>query len=263
MMTTNTRNIKNILSSILFNLYLILMTVTYASLCLLVFLFMSKNARYYMIKYWCKHFVSVAWHICGIKYNISGMQYLVDAQQNVQKNTEHRTHSIILANHQSAWETIAFIALFPQRLCLVFKRELIFIPFFGWVLALLDMLHINRKHGIRAFAYLSKQTSIKLSLGYTPLLFPQGTRALPHQQLAYKSGGVRLAMQNHTNIIHVSHNSGEMWAKNSFIKRAGLVNIIVGKPIEYINIKQNNIKLEELNMQVQQLIEHNIVYNNE
>jgi 1-acyl-sn-glycerol-3-phosphate acyltransferase len=198
---------------------------------------------------WCKHFVASAKFICGINYKIEGLEHI--------KLIDNTKPTIILSKHQSAWETVAFLGLLPQRLCFVFKRELLLIPFFGWVLGMLDMLHIDRKHGIRAFAYLSKQTAEKLKKGYVPILFPEGTRALPHQSIPYKSGGARLAIQNNANIIPISHNAGECWAKNSFIKKAGVINIHIGEPIP-----SNGKNMEVLNQEVRDYIETHIKYTN-
>ncbi len=240
--------IINAICSILFNMYLVIIVTTYGIFCLIIFPFLNNNLRYNLIRLWCRHFVSSANIICGINYQIDGLEHLT-------KNYDKPI--IILSKHQSAWETVAFLGLFPKRLCFVFKRELLFIPFFGWVLGMLDMLHINRKYGIRAFAYLSKETQIKLNKGYTPILFPEGTRALPHQNIPYKSGGVRLAIQNNADIIPISHNAGEVWAKNSFIKKSGIINIHVGKPIS-----SADKNMEELNTEVKNYIESHIVYNN-
>ena len=240
----------NAIRSILFNLYLFIIVVVYAIFCLVFFPFLNSKIRYKLIKYWCMHFVLSAKFICGINYKIQGLEHLNLV------NTNNKS-VIILSKHQSAWETVAFLGLLPQRLCFVFKRELLFIPFFGWVLGMLDMLHINRKHGIRAFAYLSKATSAKLKKGYVPILFPEGTRALPHQNIPYKTGGVRLAIQNKADIIPISHNAGELLAKNSFIKKAGTVNIHIGKPIS-----SENKNMEVLNQEVKEYIESHIVYNN-
>jgi 1-acyl-sn-glycerol-3-phosphate acyltransferase len=237
----------NLIRSIVFNIYLSLMVFFYAIFCLATFLFLSHNIRYYLIKIWCKHFVFMCRMICGIQYHIVGIIHIEQASQEP---------SIILSKHQSAWETIALFALLPCRLCYVFKKELLYIPFFGWVLGMLDMLYINRKDGKRAFSYLSKQTKTKLEKGYIPILFPEGTRSLPHQKLEYKSGGARLAMQNKACVIPISHNAGEMWPKNSFIKTSGIVNIHIGQPM-YIE----NQSIHAFNQAIQTYIESNIIYN--
>ncbi len=237
----------NLIRSIIFNIYLGLMVLFYAIFCLITFPFLSFNIRYALIKLWCKHFVWAARIICGIRYAIDGID-------NIQKT--HVQPCIILSKHQSAWETMALFALLPCRLCYVFKKELLYIPFFGWVLAMLDMLYINRKDGKRAFSYLSQHTKTKLAKGYTPILFPEGTRSLPRQQIEYKSGGVRLATQNNACIIPISHNAGEVWRKNSFIKIPGMVHIHIGEPM-YIQ----NQSIHAFNQSVQTYIESHIIYN--
>jgi len=237
------------IKSIIFNLYLCISTIIYASFCLIVFPFLNIEKRYNLIRYWCKNFVKAAKIICGIDYHIDNLDILQQAHQQQKK-------IIILSKHQSAWETVAFIGLLPQRLCYIFKKELLYIPFFGWVMAMLDMLHINRKYGSKAFIYLSKQVKIKINTGGTPIIFPEGTRVLPHKNLPYKTGGIRLAMQNDVPIITISHNAGQLWPKNSFTKKSGIINIIINPLIE---VKNKN--LDQIQKEVVNSIENNIKYN--
>jgi 1-acyl-sn-glycerol-3-phosphate acyltransferase len=123
------------LRSTLFALFLLVFTPIWAVICLLVFPFMRSETRYRFVSGWNKTVLWVLQWLCGIRYEIRGMEHMLEALDQP---------IIILSKHQSAWETIAYIALFPKQLCYVFKRELLWIPFFGWVMAALKMIHINR-----------------------------------------------------------------------------------------------------------------------
>ncbi len=237
-----------IFKSTAFNLYLCISTVTYASLCLLIFPFLKQHYRYKMIKNWCRGFVWAAKNICGIKYKINNLEVLQKAQQD-------NTKLLILSKHQSAWETASLIALLPQHLCYVFKKEILYIPFFGWVMYFLDMLYINRDKGLKAFKYLVKQSKDKFNLGMTPIIFPEGTRCPPYTSIEYKTGGVRIAMQNNVPIVAISHNAGQLWPKGSFIKYPGTINIIIS-PL----ITTENKTLVQINQEVISTIESNIIY---
>jgi len=123
------------LRSTLFTLFLLIFTPIWSILCLLAFPFLNPENRYRFIGLWNKVVIWLLQPLCGIHYEIRGMEnmYAVLDQP-----------VVVLSKHQSAYETIAYIALLPKQLCFVFKRELLWIPFFGWALALLKMIHINR-----------------------------------------------------------------------------------------------------------------------
>ena len=125
------------IKSTLFFLSMLVITPAYAVMCIVVFPLISAEKRYDLTKGWNITMTFLAKKICGIEYEILGMD-------NIKAMLDKPV--ILLSKHQSAWETIAFIALIPKQLCFVFKRELLWIPFFGWALALLRMIHINRSN---------------------------------------------------------------------------------------------------------------------
>jgi 1-acyl-sn-glycerol-3-phosphate acyltransferase len=208
--------------SALFTLFLLVFTPIWSVLCLLAFPFLSPENRYRFIGLWNKVVIWLLWHLCGIHYEILGMEHMRGVlDQSV----------IILSKHQSAYETIAYIALLPKQLCFVFKRELLWIPFFGWALALLKMIHINRANKQTAALSVVSQGRKRLSEGKWIMLFPEGTRTPRGSTKPYRKGGARLASATGALVIPIAHNAGSVWPKNSFLKYPGTVILSIGPPI--------------------------------
>lgn len=210
------------LRSSLFALFLLIFTPIWAVICLLVFPLIRSDARYRFVSVWNKTVIWVLKSLCGIHYEIRGMEHMQGALNQP---------IIILSKHQSAWETIAFIALFPKQLCFVFKRELLWIPFFGWVLGLLKMIHINRASRETAALSVASQGRQRLKEGKWIMLFPEGTRTPVGSHKPYLKGGARLATATGAAVIPVAHNAGRVWPRNSFLKYPGLVIISIGPVI--------------------------------
>jgi 1-acyl-sn-glycerol-3-phosphate acyltransferase len=138
---------------------------------------------------------------------------------------------ILLSKHQSAWETIFYLYFMPRPLVYVFKKELQYIPFFGWGIALLRMIPIDRSKGKDAFAQVVTQGRRRLADGQWVIMFPEGTRIPVGEKGRYKGGGTRLAVETNTPVVPIAVNSGECWPKNSFIKKPGVITVSIGKPI--------------------------------
>ncbi len=119
----------------------------------------------------------------------------------------------------------------PRPLVYVFKKEILYIPFFGWGMALLRMIPIDRSRGRDAFASVVQHGKRRLADGQWIIMFPEGTRIPVGQRGKYKSGGTRLAVETDTVVVPIALNSGECWPKNSFIKKPGLITVSIGKPI--------------------------------
>ena len=208
--------------STLFAVFLLVFTPIWSVLCMLAFPFLSAENRYRFIGLWNKVVIFLLWHLCGIHYEIRGMEHMREVlDQPV----------IILSKHQSAYETIAYIALLPKQLCFVFKRELLWIPFFGWALALLKMIHINRANKQTAALSVASQGRKRLSEGKWIMLFPEGTRTPRGSTKPYRKGGARLASATGALVIPIAHNAGSVWPKNSFLKQPGTVIFSIGPAI--------------------------------
>ncbi len=206
------------LRSLLFVTVMVLATVIWVWVCLLAAP-LPYNGRFWVTSRWNVFVIWCAKIICGIRYQFKGYENLPDQPV------------ILLSKHQSAWETIFLLPSMPRPLVYVFKREILFIPFFGWGMALLRMIPINRKAGMNAFKQVAEAGKRRLEGGQWIIMFPEGTRIPVGQKGKYKSGGTRLAIDTNTVVVPIAHNSGECWPKNSFLKRPGLITVSIGKPI--------------------------------
>ncbi|MFC0398286.1 lysophospholipid acyltransferase family protein [Paraburkholderia rhizosphaerae] len=224
--------------SLLLFVFFIVFTAPYATACFIAFPFMHADRRYWMAVGWCRTVVAVLRGVGGIRYTVQGRENLPDGP------------AVLLSKHQSAWETIAFPALMPRPLCYVFKRELLYVPFFGWALGMLKMVHINRKEGKHAFVSVTKQGKHRMEEGAWVIMFPEGTRTPTGKQGKYKTGGARFAVAAGAPVVPIAHNAGRVWPRNSFIKYPGIVTVSIGKPID-----TRGLTPDEVNMRVETWIE--------
>jgi 1-acyl-sn-glycerol-3-phosphate acyltransferase len=197
----------------LYALFQILITPVFALVALATFP-LAPLIRYRIITVWSRLMVAGAETVCGIRYRVLGAERIPPAP------------FIVLANHQSAWETLAFQAIFPPQVSVV-KRELLWIPFFGWGLAMLSPIAIDRDAGPRALRQLLKQGRDRLARGFCIVTFPEGTRVPPGARAEYQIGGAWLAVSTSTPVLPVAHNAGEVWRRRAFLKRPGLVTVSV------------------------------------
>jgi 1-acyl-sn-glycerol-3-phosphate acyltransferase len=171
---------------------------------------------------WLRLSVKSGTAILGIHNRITGWENLPTGETDA---------AILLVKHQSLWETFSMIALMPHPLAYVFKKELLRIPFFGWAIGSLDMIHIDRKQGTQAFSKVVEQGKRLLDKGTWVIMFPEGTRTARGQQGVYKTGGTRLAIETGAPVVPVAVTSARCWPKKAFIKTPGIVDISIGKPI--------------------------------
>jgi 1-acyl-sn-glycerol-3-phosphate acyltransferase len=121
--------------------------------------------------------------------------------------------------------------LMPHPLAYVFKKELLHVPFFGWAMGRLDMIHIDRSQGSKAFGKVVSQGKELLARGVWIIMFPEGTRIARGQQGTYKTGGTRLAIETGAPVIPIAVTSAKCWPRKAFIKTPGVVDVSIGKPI--------------------------------
>jgi 1-acyl-sn-glycerol-3-phosphate acyltransferase len=174
---------------------------------------------------------------CNIRHEITGLENISDSP------------TIVLSKHQSAWETLAFQAIFPTQVY-VLKRELLWIPIFGWGLAMSSPIAIDRSAGREALKKLVANGQARLNRGFWVVIFPEGTRIAPGERSKYHIGGAWLATHTKTQVLPVTHNAGVYWAKNTFIKKPGVIKMHIGKPIQTAGLKA-----DALNHQVEGWIE--------
>ncbi|WP_232085952.1 lysophospholipid acyltransferase family protein [Candidatus Nitrosacidococcus tergens] len=139
--------------------------------------------------------------------------------------------AIVFCKHQSAWETIALQRIFPPQIW-VLRKSLLWIPFFGWGLALLDPIAIDRKAGRKALNQIIEQGKQRLKAGRWVVIFPEGTRMPPGEMGKFRIGGASLAQATGYPVIPVAHNAGYFWPKRGFIKYPGTIDVIIGPMIE-------------------------------
>jgi len=175
--------------------------------------------------------VSLLKHVCGV-------DYIVEGKENIPEGA-----AIIFSKHQSAWETMALQLIFPPQTFVV-KRELMWVPFFGWGLTLLKPIAINRAAGRNAIQQIVSQGIDRLKAGIWVVIFPEGTRVRPGQKVRYKKGGAVLAAESGYPVVPVAHNSGEFWPKKQFLKKPGTIRLVIGPPIQTRDRKPDAILAE-------------------
>lgn len=175
-------------------------------------------ARYRVIRVWSRVMLWGSQAICGIRYRVLGAENIP------------LEPCIILSKHESAWETIAFQFIFPPQVWVV-KRELLWIPFFGWGLALGSPIAIDRGARKRALLQVIAQGRQRLGMGFFIVIFPEGTRTRPGVRGVYRSGGARLAIETGAPVLPVAHNAGTYWGRNAFVKRPGTITVSIGPAV--------------------------------
>lgn len=205
------------LRSLLFNLLMWLSVLVYAPLTLFTWPFPYPR-RYRFISQWARFIIRLARAVCGVRWQVEGREHLPAGP------------SIIFAKHQSAWETFAFQDIFPMQTW-VLKRELLRIPFFGWGLALLKPIAIDRGAGRRAVTQVIEQGQKRLKRGVWIVVFPEGTRVAPGATRRYGIGGAALAAESGYPVVPVAHNAGSFWPRNGFLKKPGTVRVVIGPVI--------------------------------
>ncbi len=226
----------SLLRAILFYLGLTLATVIVFVLSPLVFPFpQTVRGRYFAL--WARF---VMWWLrltCGLGFRVEG-------RENIPEGT-----ALILAKHQSAWETIAMQTIFPPQTW-VLKRELLLIPFFGWGLALTRPVAIDRSAGKKALKQVITQGIDRLQRGLWVVIFPEGTRTAPGERQKYAIGGAMLADKSGYPVVPVCHNAGEFWPKRGFTKKPGVITLVIGEPFD-----PSGMKAGEINARVEEWIE--------
>jgi 1-acyl-sn-glycerol-3-phosphate acyltransferase len=194
----------------------------------------GDRASYAVARAWCRAVLYLVASLCGLRYRVEGLHNIPDRAV------------VVLAKHQSAWETILFMALFPRQVQLV-KRELLWVPFFGWALALLHPIAIDRKAGRAALEQLLRQGRERLAKGLWVIVFPEGTRTAPGDRREYAVGGAWLAARSGTPVLPVAHNAGLFWRRKAFLKYPGTITVSIGPviPGTDANPKELNRRAEE------------------
>ncbi len=196
----------------------------------LIFFWLPVNQRYAIGSSWAKMNMAFLRWFCDLHYEIKGKENIPDEA------------SLVISNHQSTWETMSFQHFLPNQLW-VMKKELFRIPIFGWGLALMNPIAIDRSAGKKAIDQIVEQGQEKLNQGRWVIVFPEGTRISPGVNAKFKKGAFVFASRISHSILPVAHNAGEFWPKHSFIKYPGSITVSIGesfvaKDMDVVDIQQ-------------------------
>jgi 1-acyl-sn-glycerol-3-phosphate acyltransferase len=218
------------LRSLIFLLLKAVMTVPFSLITLMTFP-LPAMTRYRVISQW-------SWIVNWLARVTVGITYRVEGLENLPAEPV-----VILSKHQSAWETIVFQQIFPP-LSFVLKKNLLYIPFFGWGLALFSPIAIDRGAGREALKQIETQGKQRLKDGFWVLIFPEGTRMPPGESGNFQVGGAWLAGKAGVPVLPVAHNAGRFWPKNGFRKYPGEIVVRIGPPIPTVGRKATQVMAE-------------------
>jgi len=225
----------NLIRSVLHMLWMALTVIPWATAVVLVAPFVSKARVYRLCRGWLALTMHAGGWILGIKNRVSGMEHLP---------TGAGDGAVLLVKHQSTWEAFCMPPLMPRPLAYVFKRELLSIPFFGWAIGRMDMIHIDRVHRTEALRKVTQQGRRLLGQGVWVIMFPEGTRMARGEKGTYQSSGARLAIDCGVPVIPIAVTSARCWPRKAFVKRPGIVDFSIGPPIATAGRKANDVTRE-------------------
>ena len=185
---------------------------------------LPRVPRWIFISWWPRSATILARWLLGIDYEVIGRERIPAEPV------------VILAKHQSTWETFAFSGIFPPHVY-VLKRELLWIPFFGWGLALFSPIAIDRSNRSGAMRRTIELGKERFAQGFSIMIYPEGTRVAVGRRGTYRTGGANLATHLGAKVLPVAHNAGLVWPRNSFLKYPGKVTVIIGEPIDTAGMK--------------------------
>ena len=225
----------NLIRSILHMLWMVLTVIPWATAVLIAAPFISGARLYWMCVGWLDVAVKGGHWILGIRNRVTGLENLPLGQKDP---------AVLLVKHQSAFETFLMPAIMPHALAYVFKKELLRIPFFGWSIGSLDMIHIDRSQKARAFVHVIKRGKQLLGQGVWVIMFPEGTRIPRGEKGKYRSSGTRLAIECGAPVIPIAVTSAKCWPRKAFVKRPGIVDISIGPAIPSVGRKPDELMRE-------------------
>ncbi len=206
------------LRSTVFWIFFLPATLILAGLLSLAF-FMPLGFRVGIVHVWIAYSLACLRLFCGLSYEVEGLENIPD-------------HGfIVMSKHSSTWETIVIQRFFRPMIWVV-KRELTWIPFFGWALKAMDAIALNRGTGRKAINQLVQESRKSMDDGRILMLFPEGTRVPPGQTKPFKLGGAIVSQQTGYSVLPIAHNAGEYWPRHSWIKWPGTIRVVIGKPID-------------------------------
>jgi 1-acyl-sn-glycerol-3-phosphate acyltransferase len=214
----------NVVRSLLVFTWLVLTLIPCGIALVLASLFLKDEKVWWWFAVpWLRGVVEAARIIGGVKYRIHGEENLPAV---------HDMRRVILCpKHQSTWETFFFPSMTSHPLAYVFKKELLRIPFFGWSIGAIDMIHIDRSKGKESWQKVAEQGTELMDRGKWIIMFPEGTRTERGKKGNYKAGATRLAVETGAHVVPIAVTSGRCWPRRTFALRPGVIDVSIGQPV--------------------------------
>ncbi len=208
--------------SLLHMLWMMLTVIPWGTFVVIASLFVSPTRMYWMCAGWLKCAMWGLKVICGVSWRVSGLENLPQGDEE---------GAVLLCKHQSTMETFLLPCIMPHPLAYVFKRELLYVPFFGWSMARMDMIHIDRSKRSEAFNKVVAQGKRLMGRGVWVIMFPEGTRSPRGQKGNYKTGGTRLACETGRPVVPIAVSCAKHWPRKAFVKTPGVIDVVIGPQI--------------------------------
>lgn len=216
--------------TVLFYIVVIIVMCVYSLVVLLSGLFLPFEKHYHVVTRWPKIVMKLAWWIIGVKYEVKGAE-----------NIPHDRSVVYLVKHQSTYETFFLPWYSPRPIVFIYKESLEKIPIFGWCLASLKNIPIDRDDPRVALKQIQSIGSQRVHEGRNPIVFPEGTRVPIGKKGRYRAGGAMLARSAGVSVLPVAHNAGAVWPKGKFTRHPGTVTFSFGPEIETHGLKTDEI----------------------
>ncbi|MCU7805019.1 MAG: 1-acyl-sn-glycerol-3-phosphate acyltransferase [Candidatus Thiodiazotropha sp. (ex Lucinoma annulata)] len=227
-----------LIRSIIYFIFMVVSTILIATLGTLIGWALTNHRIHILDHAWSRVNLWALDAICGLNYRLEGVEHIPEEG------------CIVFAKHQSAWETIALVSLLPGPKSWVIKRELLYVPFMGWVMIYFKPIAINRKSGRRAVDQIIEQGTQRLKSGRNVFVFPEGTRVAPGTKKRYGIGGALLAEKSGYPVLPVAHNAGVFWRRRDIRKYPGTIDVRIG-PV----INTQGLTASEINQAAENWIE--------
>ncbi len=208
-----------LIRSILHMAWMLITVIPWALTLIIISLWVRRTPLWWFAVNWFRLVIWGTRVILGVQVRVTGLENLPSGAS---------SPAILLSKHQSTLETLLLPTLMPHPLAFVFKRELLRIPFFGWSMARLDMIHIDRESRAAAMKHVIEQGKRLLAQGTWVIMFPEGTRMARGQKGTYATAGTRLAVESGAPVIPIAVSSGKCWPRQGFAKYPGVVDVSIG-----------------------------------
>ena len=206
------------LRSLVYTALLFLSVVVFA-FAVIVAGWFTESAQYAVARQWATLNLWLLKVICRLSYTVEGAE-----------NIPPR-NCVVYIKHQSVFETILPFTLFPVQ-AYVLKRELMWVPILGWALRYIEPIAINRRAGGTAVKQVVRQGRDRLAAGRWVIIYPEGTRMPPGETRKYGLSGALLACDGGYPVLPIAHNAGDFWPRRGLRKHSGVVNVVIGPPID-------------------------------